>query len=72
MAKLHTPIHRSHVEFDAEEHAAIGRLLEELAAQDPKHQPALDAWREANADIDQWEAETRRVEIEARLQRKAA
>ena len=74
MAKLRTPIHRSNVEFDPVYHAEVERVLEELAAEDPKHQPALDAWREANADIDRWEAENeaRRAAMKARHQRKAA
>lgn len=57
MLNIRTPIHRSKHEFDAEAHTAIERVLEEMAAEDPGHQPALDAWRESNAMIDQWEQE---------------
>jgi len=57
MLNIRTPIHRSEHEFDAEAHAAIERVLEEMAAEDPGHQPALDAWRESNAMIDRWEQE---------------
>ncbi len=73
MTNLRTPIHRSEVEFDPEEHAAVGRTLEKMAKADPKHQPALDAWRQTNAEIDQWEAdaEARRAESQ-RPHRKAA
>ena len=55
------PISRPHVEFDPVYHEAVGRALEKLAAEDPTMQPMLDAWREGNVMIDEWEAKAARA-----------
>ena len=49
--------------FNKDQHEAIGRILESQAEQNPDFLPALQAWREGNAMIDEWEREANLQEL---------
>ena len=51
------PIHRKKQEYDPAAYAAVERVLEEMAKDDPSAQRALDAWREGTAMFEEWEKE---------------
>jgi len=51
------PIHRKEREYNPAAYAAVERVLEEMAEDDPSAQRALDAWREGTAMFEEWEKE---------------